>query len=62
MAKQPSKIENKTQPANLAATEPAADFHQPQVQNIHIWMFFLQPDVLKTCRFDDLTFCKSDVL
>jgi hypothetical protein len=31
--KKTSKIENKTQPANMAATEPA-DFHQPQVQNI----------------------------
>jgi hypothetical protein len=39
MAKKPLKIENKTQPENMAATEPA-DFHQPQV--------FLQPDVLKT--------------
>ncbi len=33
-----SKIENKTQPitlpGNMAAKEPA-DFHQPQVQNIH---------------------------
>jgi hypothetical protein len=32
--KKTSKIENKTQPANMAATEPA-DFHQPQVQNIY---------------------------
>ncbi len=45
MAKQPLKVENKTQPANMAATEPA-DFHQPQVQNI--WMFFLQLVVFKT--------------
>jgi hypothetical protein len=50
MAKNPSKIENKSikhshpLPANMAATEPA-DFHQPQVQNMDV---FLQPDVLKT--------------
>ncbi len=62
MAKKPCKIENKTQPitltANMAATEPA-DFHQPQVQNIY--GCFLQPDVLKTWRFVNLTFCKPDV-
>ncbi len=44
----------------MAATEPA-DFHQPQVQNIY-GCFFLQPDVLKTWRFVNLTFCKPDVL
>jgi hypothetical protein len=49
MAKQPSKIENKTQPANMAAIEPA-DFHQPQVQNIHMMFFFA------TRRVEDLTF------
>jgi hypothetical protein len=43
----------------MAATEPA-DFHQPQVQNIY--GCFLQPDVLKTWRFVNLTFCKPDVL
>jgi hypothetical protein len=42
------KIENKTQPANMAATEPA-DFHQPQVQNIYGWFF-------ATGCFEDLTF------
>ncbi len=66
MAKNLSKIENKTQPANMAATEPA-DFHQPQVQHIYGYVFFedltfRRPDVLKTWRFDDLTFCKPDVL
>jgi hypothetical protein len=49
-----SKIENKTQPANMAATEPA-DFHQPQVQNIYGCFF-------STRRFEDLTFCKPDIL
>jgi hypothetical protein len=43
MAKKTSKIENKTQPANMAATEPA-DFHQPYR------CFFA------TGRFKDLTF------
>jgi hypothetical protein len=46
MAKQPSKIE--------AATEPA-DFHQPQVKNRYGGFF-------ATGRFKDLTFCKPDVL
>ena len=49
-----SKIENKTQPANMAATEPA-DFIQPQVQNIYGCFF-------ATGRFEDLTFCKPDIL
>jgi hypothetical protein len=44
--KKPSKIENKTQPANMAATEPA-DFHTT-TSTEYIGMFFLQPDVLKT--------------
>jgi hypothetical protein len=48
MAKKPSKTENKTQPANMAATEPA-DFHQPQVQNIYGGYF-------ANGRFEDLTF------
>jgi hypothetical protein len=47
--KKPSKIENKTQPANMAATEPA-DFHQLQVKNIYMDVFFA------TGRFEDLTF------
>ena len=34
-----SKIENETQPANMAATEPA-DFHQPQVQHIYGCFFY----------------------
>jgi hypothetical protein len=42
-----SKIENKTEPAH---------FHQPQVPTEFIWMFFA------TGRFEDLTFCKPDVL
>jgi hypothetical protein len=41
-------VENKTQPANMAATEPA-DFHQPQVQNMYGCFF-------ATGRFEDLTF------
>ncbi len=41
-------------PANMAATEPA-DFHQPQVQNIYGCFF-------ATGRFEDLTFCKPDIL
>jgi hypothetical protein len=44
--KKPSKIENKTQPANMAATVPAE----------YMWMFFA------TRRFEDLTFCKPDIL
>ncbi len=52
------KIENKTMaiplPVNMAATE-RVDFHQPQVQNRY--GCFLQ-----TGRFEDLTFCKPDVL
>jgi hypothetical protein len=36
------------------ATEPA-DFHQPQVQNINGFFF-------ATGRFEDLTFCKPDIL
>jgi hypothetical protein len=48
--KKPSKIENKTWPANMAATEPA-DFHQPQVQNMYGYFVFAigrfeRPDVL----------------
>ncbi len=58
MAKKPSKIENKTTaitlPANMAATEPA-DFHQPQLQNIYGCFF-------ATGCFEDLTFCKPDIL
>jgi hypothetical protein len=54
--KKPSKIEKKaiTLPSNMAATEPA-DFHQPQVQNIFGCLF-------ATGRFEDLTFCKPDIL
>ncbi len=40
--------------ANMAATEPA-DFHQPPVQNINGCLF-------ATGRFEDLTFCKPDIL
>ena len=54
MAKKTSKIENKTQPANMAAIEPV-DFHQPQAQNIYGCFF-------ATGRFEDLTFCKPDIL
>ncbi len=43
-----------TLPTNMATTEPA-DFHQPQVQNIYRCFF-------ATGRFEDLTFCKPDVL
>jgi hypothetical protein len=46
--KKTSKTENNTQPANMAATEPA-DFHQPQVQNINGCFF-------ATGHFEDLTF------
>jgi hypothetical protein len=56
--KNPSKIENKntaiTLPANMDATEPV-DLHQPQVQNIYGCFF-------ATGRFEDLTFCKPNVL
>ncbi len=49
-------VENKTQPSlclqHMAATEPA-DFHQ--VQNIYGCFF-------ATGRFEDLTFCKPDLL
>ncbi len=59
------KIENKTQPANMAATEPA-DFHQPQVQNICGCFFFnrtfWRPDVLTIWRYVKLMSCKPDVL
>jgi hypothetical protein len=51
--KKSSKIDNKTQPANMDATEPA-DFHQPQVQNIYGCIF-------ATGRFEDLAFCKPDI-
>ncbi len=56
MAKKPSKIENTaiTLPANMAAIEPA-DFHKPQVQNKYGCFF-------ATGCFEDLTFCKSDIL
>ncbi len=43
-----------TLPANMAATEPA-DFHQTQVQNIYGCFF-------ATRRFEDLMFCKPDIL
>jgi hypothetical protein len=53
-----SKIDNKntaiTLLPNMTATKPA-DFHQPQVQNIYGCFF-------ATGRFEDLTFCKSDIL
>jgi hypothetical protein len=49
-----------TLPANMAATEPA-DFQQPQVYMIYMDVF-LQPNVLKTLRFVNLTFCKPYVL
>ncbi len=39
----------------MAATKPA-DFHQPQVQNIYMDVFF------STGRFEDLTFSKPDIL
>jgi hypothetical protein len=53
----------------MAATAPAG-FHQPQVQNIQGCFFstgrfedltFCKPDVLQTRRFENLTFCKPDV-
>jgi hypothetical protein len=44
--KKTTKIENKTHPANMTATE-SADFHQPQAQNIY-GCVFLQPDFLTT--------------
>jgi hypothetical protein len=43
-----------TLPVIMAATEPA-DFHQPQVQNIFGCFF-------ASGRFEDLTFCKHDIL
>jgi hypothetical protein len=43
-----------TLPANMDATEPV-DFHQQQVQNINGCF-------LATGRFEDLTFCKPDIL
>ncbi len=51
MAKKPNLI---TFPTSMAATEPA-DLHQPQVQNIYGCFF-------ATGRFEDLTFCKPDIL
>ncbi len=44
----------------MAATEPA-DFHQPQSTEYLYMDVFLQPEVLKTWRFVNLTFCKPDV-
>jgi hypothetical protein len=53
MAKKPLKKRIPV-PANMAATEPK-DFHQPQVQNIYGCFF-------ATGRFEDLAFCKPDIL
>jgi hypothetical protein len=56
--KETSKIENKTQPSLCLQTwlkHNLRIFHQPQVQNIYGCFF-------ATGRFEDLTFCKPDIL
>ncbi len=62
--KKPSKIENKTQPSLCLQSllQQNLWISTNHKYRIYIWMFFLQPDVLKTWRFEDLTFWRPDVL
>jgi hypothetical protein len=53
------KTDNKTQPANMAATEPADSTNH--IYRIYLDVFFATGR-FKDRRFDDLTFCKPDVL
>ncbi len=58
-----SKIENKTQPSLCLQTWLQQNLRIPTNHKYRIFMdVFLQPDVLKTWRFVNLTFCKLDVL
>ena len=59
----PSKIENKTQPSLFLQTWLQHNLRISTNHKYRIFMdFILQPDVLKTWRFVNLTFCKPDVL
>ncbi len=58
-----SKIENKTQPSPCLQTWLQQNLRISTNHKYRIYMDgFLQPDVLKTRRFVNLTFCKPDVL
>ncbi len=63
MAKKNSKIENKTQPSLCLQTWLQQNLRISTNHKYRIYMdVFLQPDVLKTWRFVNLTFCKPDIL
>jgi hypothetical protein len=62
MAKQPSKTENKTQPSLRLQTWLQQNLRISNNHKYRVYMdAFMHPDVLKTCRFVNLTFCKPDV-
>ncbi len=58
--KKTSKIENKTQPANMTATNLRfSTYHKYRIDMDVFWKrTFWGPDVLTTWRFINLTFCK----
>ncbi len=61
--KKTSKIENKTQPSLCLETWLQQNLRISTNHKYRIYMdVVLQPDVLKTWRFVNLTFCKPDVL
>ena len=61
--KKTAKIENKTQPSLCLQTWLQQNLQISTNHKYRIYMdVFLQPDVLKTGRFEDLTFCKPDIL
>jgi len=63
ICKNPSKIENKTHPSLCLQTWLQQDLRISTNHKYRIYMdVFLQPDILKTWRFVNLTFCKPDVL
>ncbi len=64
MAKKTSKIENKTQPSLCLQTWLQQNLRISTTTSTEYTVYgrFLQPDVLKTWRFVNLTFCKPDVL
>ncbi len=61
--KKTSKIDNKTQPSLCLQTWLQQNLRISTNRKYRIYMnVFLQPDVLKTWHFVNLTFCKPDVL